>query len=78
MSRAQVKVRTWCSKFRNEIGWTPDSLLRTRYPLLVRSMAHDFGGHFAAFEVPEALADDIWSAFTEDDRNEFPKNCICI
>jgi len=46
--------------FPNELAYQPKSLLREKYLNLVRFTDMPQGGHFAAFEVPELLADDVW------------------
>ena len=61
-SRWPVKVPTACAKFINEISYTPDTVLRDKYHDLVQITNYDDGGHFAAMEMPEVLAKDIWSA----------------
>lgn len=57
-----VPVPLWCSKFDNELGTQPDWILKIRYPQLRQSVEHEFGGHFAAFENPKTLANDVWNA----------------
>jgi len=40
-------------------------LLNRKYEKLVRVTEMKVGGHFAAFEQPRLLADDIWSTVYE-------------
>ncbi|XP_073948668.1 juvenile hormone epoxide hydrolase-like [Choristoneura fumiferana] len=49
-------------RFRHELIYQPDSFLRDKYPNLVQALTMDFGGHFAGYEEPAALADSIWTA----------------
>ena len=46
--------------FPNELTYLSETLLKEKYPKLVRFTNMARGGHFAAFEVPELLAEDIW------------------
>ncbi|XP_063389029.1 juvenile hormone epoxide hydrolase-like [Cydia fagiglandana] len=48
--------------FRYEIVYMPDDFLRDKYPNLVQTTTLDFGGHFAAFQVPAVLAESIWTS----------------
>lgn len=61
VSSIPVKVPTACAKFANEILAHPDSLLRVKYPHLLQSKIYPDGGHFAAFELPEVLAADVYN-----------------
>ncbi|KZC13710.1 Juvenile hormone epoxide hydrolase 1, partial [Dufourea novaeangliae] len=56
-----VKVPTGCAITPNELLLQPKSLLGNRYPNLIQYNYLSRGGHFAAFEVPRLLADDIYS-----------------
>ncbi|KAI4471847.1 epoxide hydrolase 1-related [Holotrichia oblita] len=57
-----VNVPTACTRYVNDIGYQPDSLLTSRYKNLVHTNDIDDGGHFAAFELPKVFADDVWVA----------------
>jgi hypothetical protein len=46
--------------FPNEIAYQPKSLVQEKYHKLVRYTDMPRGGHFAAFEEPGLLADDVW------------------
>lgn len=46
--------------FPNELAYQSKSLLQEKYLKLVRFTDMPQGGHFAAFEVPELLADEVW------------------
>jgi hypothetical protein len=48
--------------FPNEIAYQPKSLVQEKYHKLVRYTNMPRGGHFAAFEEPGLLADDVWEA----------------
>ncbi|XP_076763245.1 juvenile hormone epoxide hydrolase 2-like [Xylocopa sonorina] len=56
-----VEVPTGCAIFPKEIFSQPQSLLRNRYPNIIHYNIMPRGGHFAAFEEPTLLADDIFS-----------------
>jgi hypothetical protein len=56
-----VEVPVACAVFPYEvIGYTPESLLREKYTNLMQINHLPRGGHFAAFEEPTLLADDIF------------------
>ncbi|XP_047100426.1 juvenile hormone epoxide hydrolase 1-like [Schistocerca piceifrons] len=50
---------TAVAQFENDLVFTPESMARDAHPGLVRYSVYR-GGHFAAFEEPKALADDVW------------------
>ncbi|XP_016921625.1 juvenile hormone epoxide hydrolase 1 [Apis cerana] len=56
-----VKVFTACAAFPNEILILPESLLKQKYPNIIQYNVISRGGHFAAFEEPRLLANDIFS-----------------
>ncbi|XP_029675340.1 juvenile hormone epoxide hydrolase 2-like [Formica exsecta] len=60
-----VKVPSACAQFPNEMMEQPPNLLRTRFVNLLRVTKMPRGGHFAAFEEPELLANDIWASINE-------------
>lgn len=60
-----VKVPTACAQFPYEIIEQSPHLLRTRFVNLLRVTKMPRGGHFAAFEEPELLANDIWASIDE-------------
>ena len=62
--RIPVKVPTACVRFENELFYMPDSFLVYKYPNLVHISDYSDGGHFAAFELPDVMAKDIWTAIT--------------
>lgn len=51
---------TGCAMFPNELAYQPKSLVHEKYHKLVRFTDMPRGGHFAAFEEPELLSDDVW------------------
>ncbi|XP_043286277.1 juvenile hormone epoxide hydrolase 1 [Venturia canescens] len=63
-----VKVPSACAAFPNELTYAPEKLLKFRYKNLVQHSHPARGGHFAAFEEPKLLADDVWS-FVEKVEN---------
>jgi pimeloyl-ACP methyl ester carboxylesterase len=58
-----VPLPTGVSAFREEIYQPPEDWARKAYPHLVYYKAHDKGTHFAAWEQPQALADDLRQTF---------------
>ncbi|XP_025208982.1 juvenile hormone epoxide hydrolase 1-like [Melanaphis sacchari] len=64
---AKVKVPAACAIFPNEmpIMLALKKLLNNEFENLVRATEMKDGGHFAAFEQPRMLADDIWSTVYE-------------
>lgn len=56
-----MKVPTGCAVFSNEILNMPRSLLKSRYNNIIQYNYIPRGGHFAAFEEPQLLADDVLS-----------------
>ena len=58
-----VPLPTGVSAFRYEIYQAPESWARTAYPHLVFYKAHDKGTHFAAWEQPRLLTEDMRETF---------------
>lgn len=58
-----VPLPTGVSAFRSEIYQAPESWARAAYPHLVFYRAHDKGTHFAAWEQPQALTEDLRETF---------------
>jgi pimeloyl-ACP methyl ester carboxylesterase len=58
-----VPLPTGVSAFRYEIYQAPESWARTAYPHLVFYRAHDRGTHFAAWEQPQLLTEDLRETF---------------
>jgi pimeloyl-ACP methyl ester carboxylesterase len=58
-----VPLPTGVSAFRSEIYQAPESWARTAYPHLVFYRAHDKGTHFAAWEQPQLLTEDLRETF---------------
>jgi hypothetical protein len=48
--------------FPNELAYQPKCLVQEKYHKLVKFTNMPRGGHFAAFEEPGLLADDVWEA----------------
>ncbi|XP_025832019.1 juvenile hormone epoxide hydrolase 1-like [Agrilus planipennis] len=57
-----IEVPTALALFKNEFYYTPPSLVAERYKNVLQLSDIPDGGHFAAMEVPQMLADDIWQA----------------
>ncbi|KAL4716797.1 hypothetical protein ACJJTC_001953 [Scirpophaga incertulas] len=55
-------VPTWGIKFKHELFFTPDFILRCKYRNYLQSTYVTEGGQFAALEMPETLAKDIFQA----------------
>lgn len=58
-----VTIPTAVSAFPDELYQAPESWARRAYPNLVYYKRHDKGGHFAAWEQPQRLTDDLRAAF---------------
>ncbi|XP_071645539.1 juvenile hormone epoxide hydrolase 2-like [Temnothorax longispinosus] len=63
-----IKVPSACAQFPHEIMEQDPSKLRERFVNLLRATKMPRGGHFAAFEEPELLADDIWNSVDEMEK----------
>ncbi|KAG6460532.1 juvenile hormone epoxide hydrolase [Manduca sexta] len=55
-------VPTWGIKFKHELVYHPDYVLRLKYKKYLHSTLVEDGGHFAAMENPDIMAVDIKSA----------------
>jgi pimeloyl-ACP methyl ester carboxylesterase len=58
-----VPLPTGVSAFRYEIYQAPESWTRSAYPHLAFYKAHDVGTHFAAWEQPQLLTEDMRETF---------------
>ena len=58
-----IPLPTGVSAFRDEIYQAPESWTRKAYPNLVFYRRHDEGTHFAAWEQPQALTQDLRDTF---------------
>jgi pimeloyl-ACP methyl ester carboxylesterase len=58
-----VPLPTGISAFRDEIYQAPESWARAAYPHLIFYRRHDKGTHFAAWEQPQALTEDLRETF---------------
>jgi hypothetical protein len=47
--------------FAHELMYFPESMLKEHYSNMIQNTHFSKGGHFAAFEEPQLLADDVWS-----------------
>jgi pimeloyl-ACP methyl ester carboxylesterase len=63
-SNRKIEVPTACADFPKEIIWSPRSYVALRYNL-VRWTPMPKGGHFAAFEQPELLVNDVRAFFRQ-------------
>lgn len=63
--RVPIEVPSFCAQFPNELFYQPAQILKDRYKNLRRAKLMPRGGHFAAMEEPQLLADDIWESFAE-------------
>ena len=59
----QIPVAVSC--FPDEIYAAPESWARRAYPNLISYRRHEIGGHFAAWERPQDLTDDLREAFRQ-------------
>jgi hypothetical protein len=58
-----VKVPVGVSTFADEIYRVPRSWAEQAYPHLVYYGQHERGGHFAAWEQPQLLSEDVRATF---------------
>ncbi len=65
MDNVPVTVPSACAQFPKEIVFQSATFLRDRFVNLIRATKMPRGGHFAAFEEPQLLADDIWASVQE-------------
>lgn len=56
-----MSVPAACARFSHELAYQPDTILKLKYKNLLHSADYD-GGHFAAFEEPDVLAEDLFIA----------------
>ncbi|XP_030766077.1 juvenile hormone epoxide hydrolase 1-like [Sitophilus oryzae] len=56
-----ITVPSGCSRFKHELIYPIKAVLKGRYKQLISVDDHDDGGHFAAFELPEVLAKDVFN-----------------
>lgn len=54
--------------------YSPDVVLRSGFLNLVQVTDLKTGGHFAALEVPDVLADDIWKFVEKLSNQDMKKN----
>ncbi|CAH2241553.1 jg25532 [Pararge aegeria aegeria] len=55
-------VPTWGIKFKHDLVFHPDSMLKLKFKNYLHSTIVEDGGHFAAMENPDILATDIFEA----------------
>lgn len=60
LTRYPITVPTACAAFIHELVYSPESIVKFKHTNLMQFNHFDVGGHFAAFEVPAVLSDDIW------------------
>ena len=58
-----VRIPVGVSTFADEIYRAPRSWAEQAYPNLVSYSRHDRGGHFAAWEQPQLLSEDVRATF---------------
>ncbi|CAH1641781.1 unnamed protein product [Spodoptera littoralis] len=79
LDRVPTDVPTWGIKFKYNLCFQPDSILRLKYRNYLHSSIVEDGGHFAAMELPDVLADDIFDAvdtfikFNEERKKSGPQ-----
>lgn len=57
--RIPVKAPVACTRFRHELFHMTDWSINDKFPNIIQSTYHEEGGHFAALERPDELAEDI-------------------
>lgn len=73
IDRIPTDVPTACARFKFELLYMPDSFLIDKYTNLIQTSDFEDGGHFAAFEVPQILAKDIWTAVVKMEKQREEK-----
>ena len=58
-----VSIPVAVSAFPDELYQAPRSWVEAAYPKLIYYHKHDKGGHFAAWEQPELLSEDLRAGF---------------
>ena len=58
--RIPVQVPAGVACFPNELLISPRDFMTGKYPFLVHYSDMERGGHFAAFQEPRLLAEDMW------------------
>ncbi|KAF7988590.1 hypothetical protein HCN44_001163 [Aphidius gifuensis] len=64
-----ITVPTACAAFIHEVSYSPESVVKFQHTNLIQFNHFDDGGHFAAFEVPHLLSDDIWKFIQKVENN---------
>ena len=59
--RIPINVPVACTSFPNEIVYQSKDALETKFTNIIQFSHQPRGGHFAAMEEPELLANDIWN-----------------
>jgi len=62
INTAIVEVPAGCAAFPNEVAYSSEWIVKDKYVNLMHFTHQKDGGHFAAFEVPQLLAEDIFVA----------------
>ncbi|XP_069355565.1 juvenile hormone epoxide hydrolase-like isoform X2 [Maniola hyperantus] len=57
-----TEVPTWGIKFKHDLVFHPDSMLKLKFKNYLHSTIVEDGGHFAAMENPDILAADVFDA----------------
>ncbi|KAF5295494.1 hypothetical protein FQR65_LT10482 [Abscondita terminalis] len=57
-----IQVPAACAIFPYELIYMPETILKDTFKNLLQANHIERGGHFAAFEEPRLLAEDVWSA----------------
>lgn len=63
-----------CAIFPHEIAYDPESFVRKKYVNLIHFNHLSRGGHFAAFEEPALLADDVFEFVSKIQDNRKKTN----
>jgi hypothetical protein len=58
-----VPIPAGISAFPDELYQAPESWVKRAYPKLLHYARHDEGGHFAAWEQPQTLTEDLRATF---------------
>ncbi|KAH9634312.1 hypothetical protein HF086_011572 [Spodoptera exigua] len=60
IERIPTSVPTWGARFKNDLAYSPDFLLKWKYTNLLGTSNYNVGGHLAAFERPKEFSDSVF------------------
>nr|QEQ91642.1 juvenile hormone epoxide hydrolase 2-like protein [Laodelphax striatellus] len=73
LDRQPVAVPTICARFPHELFFQPEFILKEKFVNLTRVTDPPRGGHFAAFEEPQLMAEELFAGFGEIQSKYYSK-----